>query len=151
MFFSLRYCITPSAASRPKALPPLIVTAFIACTIFSGLKRSVSLVAGPPPLTSTPAAAPFSHIITVQPVPFSISCAFPILKSAISDMLISLIVISYAIICTAIIRAIITPTIASPPRSPAAIIEPVPFCSNDGTALSVINLIRPPTNAVAER
>jgi len=34
-----------------------------------GFSRSVSLVAGPPPLTSTPAVAPSLQMITVQPVP----------------------------------------------------------------------------------
>ena len=33
-----------------------------------GFSRSVSLVAGPPPLTSTPAVAPSLQMITVQPV-----------------------------------------------------------------------------------
>jgi len=33
-----------------------------------GFNKSVSLVAGPPPRTSTPAVAPFSTITTLHPV-----------------------------------------------------------------------------------
>ena len=46
--------------------------------MFSGLKRSVSLVAGPPPLTSTEAVAPSFDEITVTPVNLSKSSADPI-------------------------------------------------------------------------
>ena len=46
--------------------------------MFSGLRRSVSRVAGPPPRTSTPAVAPFSHRMTVQPVAASTLLAWPI-------------------------------------------------------------------------
>src|SRR5665647_2170539 len=62
--FSSKYSIAPDPASRPYALPPLSITAWICSTRLTGLRSSVSLDAGPPPLTSTPAQAPFSHIIT---------------------------------------------------------------------------------------
>ena len=88
--FSARYSITPPAASRPKALPPLRRTACITSAEAAGLRSSVSLEAGPPPLTSTPAGIPFSHIITVQPVAYSVFSALPILIFSISFMGISL-------------------------------------------------------------
>ena len=67
--------ITPQDASRPKALPPDRMTACTSCTMFSGLRRSVSRVAGPPPRTSTPHTAPSGATITVQPVPAAASWA----------------------------------------------------------------------------
>ena len=86
--------ITPDAASSPKADPPLRMTALTAFTVFSLLRRSVSLVAGPPPLTSTPPTAPSSHMITVQPVPFSLFSALPSLNPSMSEMLMIFIPIS---------------------------------------------------------
>ena len=66
---SSRYFITPDPASKPNALPPLRTTALMNWTVFSDFSKSVSRVAGPPPLISTPATAPSSDMITVQPVP----------------------------------------------------------------------------------
>ena len=90
MPFSARYSITPPAASSPNALPPLKRTACITSVVAAGFKSSVSLEAGPPPLTSTPAGIPFSHIITVHPVACSKSSAFPIFTFSISLISISL-------------------------------------------------------------
>ena len=68
IFFSARYFITPDAESRPNALPPLRTMALIISIVFSARIRSVSLVPGAAPLTSTPGTAPSSAIMTVQPV-----------------------------------------------------------------------------------
>lgn len=54
-----------------------------------GCKSWLSREAGPPPRTSTPAGAPRSQRITVQPVAASGSCAQPILRFSISVMAIS--------------------------------------------------------------
>ena len=61
--------MTPDAASRPKALPPLSSSAVTSATEASGPSRSVSRVAGPPPRTSTAPTVPGGGRITVQPVP----------------------------------------------------------------------------------
>ena len=53
--------------------------------MFSGLSRSVSRVAGPPPRTSTPQTAPSGATTTVQPVPAHASCAGPTQKAGRSD------------------------------------------------------------------
>ena len=90
---SSRYSITPPAASRPNALPPLSKTAWITSAAAIGFKSSDSLDAGPPPRTSSPAAAPRSQIITVHPVPASLFSALPILMFSISVILISFILL----------------------------------------------------------
>src|SRR5713101_2578712 len=76
MLCSSRYFMTPLAASRPYALPPVSTTASTCSTRFSGCSSSVSRVAGAPPRTSTPPTATVSHRITVQPVAASrfVSC-----------------------------------------------------------------------------
>ena len=66
--FSSRYRMTPDAESRPNALPPERTIACAIWTRLTGLSRSVSRVAGAEPRTSTPAVAPASARITVQPV-----------------------------------------------------------------------------------
>jgi hypothetical protein len=66
--FSSSQRITPSAAARPKALPPVSRIASIWRTVFIGSSRSVSRVPGPPPRTSTAATAPPGTRTTVQPV-----------------------------------------------------------------------------------
>src|SRR5579884_3493553 len=68
--------MTPLAASRPKALPPVSRMAFTRSTRCRGRSRSVSRVAGAPPRTSTPPVAGRSQRMTVQPVPASrlVSC-----------------------------------------------------------------------------
>ena len=93
IFLSASSLITPEAASRPKAEPPLKTTALTAFTVFSLLRRSVSLVAGPPPLTSTPPTAPSSQTMTVHPVPFSLFSALPSLNPFMSVTLIIFIAI----------------------------------------------------------
>ena len=60
--------ITPPAASSPKALPPLSTTAWIRSAAATGFSNSDSREAGPPPRTSSPAAAPSGHRTTVHPV-----------------------------------------------------------------------------------
>src|SRR6185437_7653323 len=78
-FRSSRYRITPEAASKPKALPPVRSSAWISCTVAVGARRSVSRVAGAPPPTATPARMlPASGNNTVQPVSASRSCQWPI-------------------------------------------------------------------------
>ena len=47
--------------------------------------------------------------------------------------------------------AIITPTMDSPPRSPDAMMVPLPSASNLGASLSAANLTAPPTAAVADK
>ena len=69
--------ITPPAASRPNALPPLSNTAWIVSAAATGRSSSDSREAGPPPRTSRPAAAPCGHSNTVQPVAAAASCALP--------------------------------------------------------------------------
>ena len=71
--------MTPDAASRPNALPPDSTIACAICTMLTGLSRSVSRVAGAAPRTSTPAVAPASARITVQPVGRSASVWCPTL------------------------------------------------------------------------
>src|SRR5579883_2582137 len=69
--------MTPPAASRPYALPPVRQIAWIRSGELSGESKSVSRVPGAPPRTSTPATAPCSpNRTTVQPVsaPKSSSC-----------------------------------------------------------------------------
>ena len=61
------HCITPVAASNPKALPPLSTMACTARTCPPGLRRSVSFVPGAPPICEYPAVAPCSVRITVVP------------------------------------------------------------------------------------
>ncbi|BAF55429.1 hypothetical protein cgR_2421 [Corynebacterium glutamicum R] len=63
-----RAVITPSAAANPNAEPPHNTTACACCTELCGSRRSVSLVPGPPPRTSTPANAPLGAMTTEQPV-----------------------------------------------------------------------------------
>ena len=50
---SASQAMAPSAAARPKALPPERHTAWTCCTRLDGSSRSVSRVPGPPPRTST--------------------------------------------------------------------------------------------------
>src|SRR5699024_415262 len=65
---SSKYLITPDAASTPNAEPPDKTIPCIFSIIFLEDSKSVSLVPGAEPLTSTPAVAPSSQIIVVQPV-----------------------------------------------------------------------------------
>ena len=60
--------MTPEAASRPKALPPVKRMAWACPTSRPGRMASVSRVPGANPRTSTPAGAPAGHSTTVQPV-----------------------------------------------------------------------------------
>ena len=79
MFFSSRYRTMPLRASRPNALPPESEIAKICCTRFTGFRRSVSADAGAAPRTSTPAVAPPSTRIAVQPVGRSVRVKWPTL------------------------------------------------------------------------
>ena len=69
--------MTPVLAASPKALPPERTTACTASIMFSGLSRSVSRVAGPPPRTATPQTAPSGAMATVHPVAVRRSWACP--------------------------------------------------------------------------
>ncbi len=60
--------ITPSAAARPKALPPVRSTASTCSTSMPGRSRSVSRVPGAPPRTSPDPTVPGGQSTTVQPV-----------------------------------------------------------------------------------
>ena len=60
--------MTPAAASRPKALPPVSRTPWTCPTSRPGRMASVSRVPGANPRTSTPAVAPALQSTTVQPV-----------------------------------------------------------------------------------
>jgi len=51
-----------------RTLPPDTLIAYTCCTRLTGLRRSVSALAGAAPRTSTPATAPASTRIAVQPV-----------------------------------------------------------------------------------
>ena len=73
------------------ALPPERITQLICWTVFTGRRSSVSREAGLPPRTSTPAQAPCSQRIAVQPVACSKSWAWPILKPLIWETGISFI------------------------------------------------------------
>ncbi len=81
---SYRYFRTPVATSRPNALPPERNTACTCCTRFTGSSRSVSIVPGADPRTSTPATAPASDRITVQPVGRSPRVKCPTLRPGTS-------------------------------------------------------------------
>ena len=63
-----RHVMTPSAAARPYALPPLSTTACAVPTAFSDFSRSVSRVPGAPPRCVTPAVAPPRAMMAVVPV-----------------------------------------------------------------------------------
>src|SRR5262245_15352895 len=76
--------MTPDAVSRPNALPPERTTAWICLTVLTGSSRSVSRVPGAAPRTSTPATAPSSVIMTVQPVGLRESVKWPTLIPATS-------------------------------------------------------------------
>src|SRR5215217_5933086 len=73
---SCRYRITPSAAARPNALPPVRRMASTWRTSRPGASTSVSRVPGAPPRTSTTAGAGLSKSTTVQPViaSWSVQC-----------------------------------------------------------------------------
>src|SRR4051812_41794187 len=80
--------MTPSAAARPNALPPVSSTAWTRSTRLRGSSRSVSRVPGPPPRTSTPPTAPSAGAsTTVVPVshPSPTRCACPTRRSATSS------------------------------------------------------------------
>ena len=62
------HCMTPDAASKPKALPPESKTACTWGTELWGASTSVSRVPGAAPRTSTPPTVPSGQITTVQPV-----------------------------------------------------------------------------------
>src|SRR6266516_1121210 len=74
--------ITPWAAARPKALPPVSSTAATSSTWALGSSRSVSRVPGPPPRTLTLATLPRGGRITVQPVRPSGSLQWPTARSS---------------------------------------------------------------------
>ena len=78
--------ITPVAASRPKALPPVSRMACTCSSVASGCSRSVSRVPGAAPRTSTPATAPCGHSSTVQPVGRRVSVWWPTDRPAMSVM-----------------------------------------------------------------
>src|ERR1041384_4060032 len=61
--------MTPSAAARPNADPPLNTTASTRSTSRPGASRSVSRVAGAAPRTSPPPTVPDGARITVTPDP----------------------------------------------------------------------------------
>src|SRR5690606_12476312 len=70
--------MTPAAAARPKALPPVSRMAWIRSTRESGRSKSVSRVPGAGPRTSTQATAPSGgNSTTVQPVIPTGSPAWP--------------------------------------------------------------------------
>src|SRR5262245_34254082 len=70
--------MTPSAAASPNAEPPQRQMAWTRSTSMPGRSRSVSLVPGAEPRTSTPAVAPSSGSrTTVQPVRASASVQCP--------------------------------------------------------------------------
>src|SRR5699024_2007396 len=71
-------------ASNPNALPPDNVIACTFSTKLVGRSRSVSLVPGAEPLTSTPQTAPSSAMATVHPVSASSSSQFPTLMPGTS-------------------------------------------------------------------
>src|SRR3712207_345873 len=77
--FSSRKRTTPSAAERPKALPPVSRRPWVPLTAPMGPRRSVSRVPGEEPRTSTPTTAPSgsSNMTTVQPVRPSPAVAWP--------------------------------------------------------------------------
>src|SRR5215212_8447239 len=79
MPFSSRKRTTPSAAPRPKALPPVRRRAWVSPTRPIGLNTSVSRVPGEDPRTSTPTTAPAgaSKRTAVQPVEPLASVACP--------------------------------------------------------------------------
>ena len=60
--------MTPFAAARPKALPPVSRIAFAPGMSVSGRRQSVPSVPGAPPRTSAAATEPSGHRITVHPV-----------------------------------------------------------------------------------
>ena len=76
----------PEAAARPYAEPPESMTQWRTFTVSSGLRRSVSRVAGAPPRTSTAPVAPFGQTMAVHPVPASASVACPARKPGMSRM-----------------------------------------------------------------
>ena len=73
--------MTPVDDAKPNALPPESTTACTDSIMFSGLSKSVSRVAGPPPRTSTPQTAPAGATSTVQPVPIRGSSAWAVRKA----------------------------------------------------------------------
>src|SRR5918997_4381690 len=77
--FSSRKPTTPSAAARPKALPPVRRRPWVPLRVPMGPSRSVSRVPGEEPRTSTPTTAPLgsSKRTAVQPVAPSRSVAWP--------------------------------------------------------------------------
>src|SRR5215471_7057991 len=60
--------MTPSAAARPNALPPVSKMACARPAVMPGRSASVPRVPGAPPRTSTPGTAPPGTSTTVQPV-----------------------------------------------------------------------------------
>ena len=81
--------MTPSAAPRPKALPPVRSTACTRAAFAIGLSRSVSRALVPPPRTSPDATAPSGGgSTTVQPVAASESVQWPTAKPSGSGPLI---------------------------------------------------------------
>ena len=60
--------MTPSAAARPNALPPVSRMACACSSSMPGRSASVPRVPGAPPRTSTPGTAPPGTSTTVQPV-----------------------------------------------------------------------------------
>src|SRR5512139_1706105 len=69
--------MTPSAAARPKALPPVKSTAWHFRTRFARPRTSVSRVPGAPPRASTAAAMLVSQRMAVQPVALRRSVWWP--------------------------------------------------------------------------
>src|SRR5271166_2146683 len=65
---SSSHLITPSAAARPYALPPVSSTASTSRTVLEGSSRSVSRVPCAPPRTSTEPTVPGGVSTTVLPV-----------------------------------------------------------------------------------
>ena len=76
---SSKYCITPSAAARPKADPPVRQIPSTDSTALSTARRSSSREAGAPPRTSPEATLPSGSSMTVHPVCASVCVQCPIL------------------------------------------------------------------------
>lgn len=72
-----RNCMTPAAASRPKALPPVRKMAWTQSTRCPGRQGVRSRVPAAEPRMSTPHTAPRSQRTTVQPVRPRKSLAWP--------------------------------------------------------------------------
>ena len=69
--------MTPSAAARPNALPPVSRMACARSAVMPGRSSSVPRVPGAPPRTSTPGTAPPGTSTTVQPVRPAVSVQCP--------------------------------------------------------------------------